>query len=134
MALAEDRNTALRGKGILVIGVAASAKIYAGSLAAKNASGYMQPASDAANLVVMGMSEEQVDNGSGANGDKTVQVRRNKAFLFKNSGTNAVTVAHIGGNVYVEDDETVSSSGGTNNIVAGKCTGVETAGVWVEIG
>jgi len=113
--------------------VAASTTIYAGGMVAKNASGYAVPAADAANLVVMGRAEEYVDNSSGGNGDKTVIVRRKRAFKFKNSTTNAVTIAHLGGNVYVEDDETVASSGGTNNIVAGKCIGVDSDGVWVEI-
>ena len=34
----------------------------------------------------------------------------------------------------IEDDETVSSSGGVNSIVAGRCLGIENDGVWVEIG
>ncbi|HHL35493.1 MAG TPA: hypothetical protein ENJ30_14130 [Desulfobulbaceae bacterium] len=133
MALSADRNTAHKDGELLVLGMGAAQKVYAGSMVAKNAAGYIQPAADAANLVVMGMAEEQVDN-AGANGALTVPIRRKKAFLMKNSSANAVTVAHIGGSVYIEDDETVASAGGTNSIVAGTCLGVESAGVWVEIG
>ncbi len=133
MALSADKKTPMRDGESIELQVAASTVIYAGGMVAKNASGYAVPAADAANLVVMGRAEEYVDNGSGANGDKTVLVRRKKAFKFKNSASNAVTIAHIGGNVYVEDDETVASAGGSNNIVAGKCIGVDSDGVWVEI-
>jgi len=133
MALSADRKTPMRDGESIGLQVAASTKIYAGGMVAKNASGYAVPAADAANLVVMGRAEEYVDNSSGANGDETVIVRRKRAFKFKNSAANAVTIAHLGGNVYVEDDETVASSGGSNNIVAGKCIGVESDGVWVEI-
>ena len=99
---------------------------------ARNASGYAAPAADTASFVVMGRGEETKDNSNGANGDLTVLVRRKKAFKYKNSGTNAATVANIGADLYVEDSETVSTAGGTNSIVAGKCLGVESDGVWVE--
>lgn len=131
MALTADRHTPYKDGDLLVLGMAASSKVFAGSLAAKNSSGYAMPAADTAGLVVMGRAEEQVDNSSGANGDLTLEVRRDKAFSFKNSATNAVTVAHIGHPVFVEDDETVASAGGTNSIVAGLCVGVDSAGVWI---
>lgn len=133
MALTADRKTPMRDGEIIELSVAGSTTIYAGGMVAKNSSGYAVPAADAANLVVMGRAEEYVDNSNGSNGDATVLVRRRKAFKFKNSSSHAVTIAHIGGNVYVEDDETVASSGGSNNIVAGKCIGVDSDGVWVEI-
>jgi len=133
MALTSDRKTPMRDGESIALEVAASTKIYAGGMVAVNSSGYAVPAADAAGLKVMGRVEEYVDNSAGGDGDKTVMVRRKKAFRFKNSSSNAVTTAHIGSDIYVEDDETVSSSGGTNNIKAGKCLGVETSGVWVEI-
>lgn len=133
-ALAADRNTAHQDGELIQMGVAA-VKVYAGGMAAKNASGYATPAADAANLVVMGMFEAQVDNAAGAAGALNVNIRRRRAFWFANSGTNAVTIAHIGGNVYVENDQTVASAGGTNSIVAGKCLAVDSAkGVLVYIG
>lgn len=133
MALTEDRNTIMKDGETLNPEVAASTKIYGGSIVARNSSGYAVPGSDAAGLKVMGRAEEQIDNTSGANGDETIEVRRKKAFVFKNSSTNAVTIAHVGTDIYVEDDETVSSSGGTNNIVAGKCLAILTEGVLVEM-
>ncbi|MGD8388948.1 MAG: hypothetical protein PVG49_17510 [Desulfobacteraceae bacterium] len=130
-----DRKTPYQDGIIIPLGVAASTEIEAGKMCARNADGYAVPASDTADLVVMGRSDEAVDNSSGGNGDKTVKVRRKKAFKFENSATHAVTVANIGEDVYVEDAETVSTDGGDNSIVAGKCLGVDSADgqVWVEI-
>jgi len=131
MALTEDRNTPHKDGELLVLGMAATKKVFAGSLAATNATGYVLPAADAAGLTVVGMAEEQVDNSAGANGDLTVPIRRKKAFRFKNSAVNVVTVTDVGHPIYVEDDETVANAGGTNSIVAGICVGVDSAGVWL---
>ena len=133
MALSADRKTPMRDGETIRLSVAASTKMYAGGMVAKNASGYTVPAADAAGLMVMGRAEEYVDNSSGANGDETILVRRNRAFKLTNSAGNPVTIAEIGKDVFIEDDETVSKEPGTNSIVAGKCIGVESDGVWVFI-
>ena len=133
MALTQDRETQNREGVNLVFDVAAATKIFGGGLTTINASGQAAPAADAAGVKVVGISDEYVDNSSGAAGDLTVNVRRGRAFKLKNSATNAVTVAHLFTDVYVEDDETVASAGGTNSIVAGKCIGIDSDGVWVEI-
>ncbi len=128
-----DRNTARKDGELIGYKVAASTLIETGKLAALNAAGYLVPASDAAGLKVVGMSEETIDNTSGADGEKTALVRRKKAFLFANDGTNPVAQAHLFTDVYVNDASTVDSDGGVNNIVAGKCVDLESEGVWVEI-
>ncbi len=128
-----DRMTDMRSGEVIAVPVAASTVIEAGKMVARNSSGYAVPAADAAGLVVLGKARRHVDNGSGADGDAQVTVRRKAAFKYANSSTNAVTRAHVGTNIYVEDAQTVASSGGTNSIVAGKCIDVESDGVWVEI-
>lgn len=128
-----DRKTPMRDGEMLVLPVAASTKVEAGHMIALGADGYAVPAADAVGLTVMGRAEETVDNTDGADGDLYVAVQRKKAFAYANSVANAVDVSHVGGNVYVEDSETVASAGGSNNIVAGKCLGVGSDGVWVEI-
>lgn len=127
-----ERNTPYKDGELIPLGVAAATKIEAGKMVAINASGYAVEASDAAGITVMGRAEETIDNTAGANGDLAVIVRRNKAFKFENSSANAITVAHIGSNALVEDDETVASDT-TNDIPAGKILGLESDGVWVEI-
>ena len=128
-----DRMTARKDGELVGLKMAGSTLIETGKLVAVNASGFAVHASDATGLKVAGVAEETIDNSTGANGDKTVLVKRKKAFLLANSVTNAVAQAHVFTNIYVKDAYTVSSNGGTNSIVAGKCLGIETEGVWVEI-
>lgn len=134
MPLTADRMTGHQETDLAVIGVAATTKIFGGGMVAKNAAGFGVPAADSAGLKVIGVSDEQVDNLSGANGDEQIIVRRKKVFGLKNSATNPVTAANLFGDVYVEDDETISSVGGTNSIVAGILIGVGADGAAVEIG
>ena len=110
--------------------VAAASRIFSGSMVALNATGYAIKAAPTATRV-RGVALAEADNTSGAAGDQGVDIERGP-FLFANSGTNAVTRAHIGTNVYVVDDNTVTSSS-TDTIVAGKCLDVTPEGVVVEI-
>ena len=107
--------------------VVASATVYAGSLAAQDASGNAVPASDAAGLVVLGRAEATVSEGG-------VLVIRRGAFLFDNgSDGEELTVADIGSDCYVVDDQTVGKLGGTNKVKAGKVLDVTDDGVAVLI-
>lgn len=133
MALAEDRNTPQQDAGIIEPPVAASAVIYAGSLVVANASGYAAPGSTATTLTYLGRAEEYVDNSSGANGAKTVRVRRGKAFKFANAGGDPVTQASLGKVCYIVDDETVAATDGSSSrSAAGTVVGLDADGVWVE--
>lgn len=130
-ALTADRKTPYREGQSYSIGVAASTKIYAGSIVAVNSSGYAVPASDTAGLRVIGRAEEQVDNSTGSNGDETIFVREG-VFLFAGSG---LTVADIGKPCFVSDDQTVSVSATTNNICAGIIEQTDSATEpWVRMG
>ena len=67
-ALTRDRATSYR-EGIEVeFPVAATTKIYAGSMVCVNAGGYAAPAADTSGYRFVGVALEQVDNSSGANG------------------------------------------------------------------
>ncbi len=132
MALSADRNTAMKDGELIGVPVAAGAVIYAGSIVVANADGYAEKGTAAAGLSYLGRAEERVHNTGGADGSKTVLVRRGKAFLWKNSATDQVTQASLGKPCYIEDDETVSMSdnGGTRS-PAGTVIGVDSDGVWV---
>lgn len=133
MALAADRNTPMKDGELIAVPVAANAKIYAGALTVANATGYAAPGSTATTLTYLGRAEESVDNTGGADGAKTVQVRRKKAFKFKNSGADAVTQAELGKACYIVDDETVAKTNGTGTrSAAGIVVGIEADGVWVQ--
>lgn len=133
MALISDRNTPFRDGHNVVHPMAATKKIYAGSLVALNASGYAVPGATATTLIAVGRAEAQVDNSSGGNGDKSITVRRG-VFRFANSGADAVTRTEIGKSCYIVDDQTVAKTDGTGTrSVAGKVIDLDSAGVWVEI-
>ncbi|MEI3038463.1 MAG: hypothetical protein V8T90_05260 [Victivallales bacterium] len=105
----------------------ASGTVFAGSLAAQNASGKAVPASDTAGLVVLGRAEATVGAG------ETLLIRSG-AFLFDNgTSTEALTVADIGAVCYIVDDHTVGKVGGTNAIPAGVVMDVTDDGVAVLI-
>lgn len=127
-----DRKTPKRDGVQIVLDVAAATIVEQGKMTAVNAAGDAVPAANTAGLKVMGRAEQRVDNSLGAAGDLQVEVLRLHAFKFKNSSTSPVTAAEIGSNVMVEDAETVAKDT-TNDIVAGKCLGVDPDGVWVEI-
>ncbi len=128
-ALVKDRNTPARNGDQFVYGVAGSTKIYAGSLVCVNASGFAVPGSVATTLKAVGRADEQVDNTAVTDGAKTIAVRKG-VFNFANAGD--VTIAHLETNIYINDDQTVSSVS-TGKSVAGKCVAVDSDGVWIEI-
>lgn len=133
-ALTQDRNTPLKDAELISFLVAATTKIYAGSLVVANASGYAAPGSVATTLTALGRAEEQVDNTAGANGAKSVNVRRCKAFKFANHGADLVVQADVGKTCYIVDDQTVAKTNGTSTrSAAGKVLAVEADGVWVYI-
>lgn len=132
-ALTQDRNTPVRDGSVLSAPVAGTKNIYAGALVARDASGYATPGATATTLVGLGRAESNVDNTAGSDGDVVVAVRKG-VFRFANDGTDTVTRAHIGGNCYIVDDQTVASTDGTSTrSVAGKVFDVDPDGVWVQL-
>ncbi len=134
MAATENIDTIQRQGDVINLPVAAATHIYAGTLAARNATGDAVPASDTAGLRVIGRAETEVDNSAGLAGDARVSIARG-VFRYANSDTDAVTAAHIGSDCYAEDDETVASAAGTNSLVAGKVVALEGDSdewVWVD--
>lgn len=131
-ALTQDRMTPSREGSWFGHPVAAAKIIYAGSMVALDASGNAVPASDTAGLTVIGRAEERADNSSGSAADVTVPVTSG-VFGFAASAGNAPTKANIGDQVYVEDDQTVSTDAGTNSVVAGVLVAVDTDYCWVHL-
>ena len=130
-ALSQARNTAELHVGALHYNfereVASDNTVYAGGIVAQNSSGKAVPASDTANLVVLGRAEATVGAGG-----KTVI--RTGVFLFDNgTSSEELTAADIGAAAYIVDDHTVGKVGGTNHIPAGIVVDVTADGVAVEI-
>jgi hypothetical protein len=130
-ALSQARNTAELHVGALHYNfereVASDATVYAGGIVAQNSSGKAVPASDTANLVVLGRAEATVGAG------EKVLIRTG-VFLFDNgTSSEELTTADIGAAAYIVDDHTVGKVGGTNHIPAGVVVDVTAEGVSVEI-
>ncbi len=132
-ALSADRSTSMRDGNIILVPVAASVKIYAGALVARDASGNATPGATATDILGLGRAESQADNSSGSAGDISVEVRKG-VFKFENSsGGDEITGADIGSDCYIVDDQTVAKTDGTGTrSVAGTVFEVEADGVWVK--
>ncbi len=131
-ALTADRNTPRRDGLELSLGVAATTKIYGGSIVCRNASGYAVPGSTATTLKALGIAQELVDNSAGAAGDKSIRVRKGTYRFGNSASTDAITDADIGNDCYIVDDQTVAKTDGTSTrSVAGKVHDVDADGVWV---
>ncbi len=115
--LTRDRATSYREGVEVDYPVAAGAKIYAGSLVCVNADGFAVPAADTSGYVFVRVALEQVDNSAGANGAKSIRVRREGVFEFDAA---SITQAMVGDPMYVVDDHTFDDAAGpTNDIKVG---------------
>ncbi len=132
-ALTQDRDTASRSGDAVSMGVAAAKKIFAGALTARDANGYATPGATATTLLGAGRAAELADNTGGANGAISVLVEKG-VFKFANSAAgDQITIADIGNDCYIVDDQTVAKTNGTGTrSVAGKVFDVESDGVWVK--
>ena len=135
-ALTEARDTIRRDGTLTPFGIKKNKTVYQGALV-EFASGYVQPAVKAANKVIAGVAEEGGAVGNTANdsdGDVVINVRRKGDFKFANaSGAGAIGAGDVGAKAYIEDDQTVTKTEAGSSLV-GKITGVDSDGVWVEIG
>lgn len=115
--LTRDRATSYREGIELDYPAAAGAKVFAGSLVCVNADGFAVPAADTSGYVFVGVALEQVDNSAGANGAKSLRVRREGVFEFDAA---SITQAMVGDPMYVVDDHTFDDAAGpTNDIKVG---------------
>lgn len=132
-ALVADRNTQMKSAELMPVPVAANVKIFIGSLVVANATGFAAPGSTAASLTYLGRAEDFVDNTGGADGAKTVIVRREKSFKWANLAADAVSQARIGRRCYIVDDQTVAATNGNGTrSPAGIVMAVDADGVWVS--
>ena len=133
-ALTTERNTKTRLGDLRYDAVAASVKIFAGSIVLRNAAGYLTKGATATACFAVGRAEETVDNTSGAAGAANLAYRIGQ-FAFANSaGGDLITQADIGKLCYVVDDQTVAKTDGTGTRSrAGIVEGIEgTSLVWVR--
>lgn len=131
-ALTAERDTPYRENVQFEFPVAATSKLWAGGIGMLNGSGFAVKGATATGQKCVGVCTETVDN-PGANGDKRVKVRRG-LFRFANSSAgDLITLADVGADCYIVDDQTVAKTNGSSTrSVAGKIRDVDSVGVWVE--
>lgn len=129
--LLADRNTARRERGSRSVPMAA-AKIFAGSIVCRNATGYATKGAADTTMHVIGRAAEQVDNSAGAPGDLNIRVDEG---VFRWANGDAIGITNIGQRCFVADDQTVAkSSGAGTRPAAGIIVDVDAAGVFVLMG
>lgn len=132
-ALTQDRNTLRREGQQIEPPVAANARIFAGAMVAINAAGFAVPASVSATLKSAGVAEARADNTGGANGAIRVHLRKGPHRVGNSSAADAITLAELGTDCFLVDDQTVAKTSATNTrSVAGKVFDVDADGVWVN--
>lgn len=133
--LSSARNTRERLALDFSYPVLANAVIYAGSMVTLTAAGYARNGAQGGTRVV-GVAQNNVSNTGGADGAKTVNVKRG-CFQFLNLPADLVTAADSGADCYLVDDETVArTSNAGARVIAGKVVAIEMMGttstVWVQ--
>ncbi|WP_343498630.1 hypothetical protein [Achromobacter denitrificans] len=132
-ALTQDRNTLRRDGNQIEPPVAAATRIYGGSIVCINTTGYAVPGSTSTTLKAAGVAECRADNSAGAAGDIRVRLRKGPHCFANSISADLITLADIGSDCYIVDDQTVAkTSGGDTRSVAGKVFDVDADGVWVE--
>ena len=132
-ALTENRNTKELACNALtmhrVFTVKAANTIYAGSIVAVDATGYAVPASDATGLLVVGVAQHYAEAG------EQITVKSGVFGMTNSTGHACANASNMNNLIYVEDDQTVGTDGGTYSIKAGVMRYVDSDGVvWAEIG
>lgn len=128
--LSSPRATQLRTGMSRTIAVKAGAMIHQGGIVVADG-GYARAGIIAAGLISLGMATETVDNTTGVDGDRNVNIDQG-CFLYANSAGDPVSAASLNQPVFIEDDQTVSATdGGGAQSSAGTCFDVDGSGVWV---
>lgn len=130
-AVAADRITEKKVLGLKSYPVAATAKIFAGSMVAIDADGFAVPASDTAALRVVGVATHTIDNTAGADGALNVNV---ESPIIARYAATSITQAMVGQMMYVVDDQTFDDTLGTNGVKAGRLVEfISATEGWIEI-
>jgi hypothetical protein len=114
--------------------VGANALIYAGVIASLNASNVLVNGATSTTQKCVGVTRKRYDNTGGADGAITAETERGVFGPFANSAsTDQITLADIGNDCFIVDNQTVARTNGSNSrSVAGKVFRVEPAGIWID--
>jgi len=132
-ALSADKKIEYKEGVEIPFDVYRAVEIFAGAFVSVNAAGYLIPGHDTAGQIFVGVAREHQDNKLGDDGDVTVNVRRRG--LFRATLGTVITIANIGDNVFLVDDETVDlTAQTTHDIFCGIIAGfIDTTHAWIDI-
>lgn len=140
-ALAAAR-TDISNKGPIFTTIGYKAKatkvFYNGALVALDTGGYLVPASKTVGQRVVGVcdlgNKVSLDTTGDTDGDEVISVKAGIFPFACGTSTNALTIADLGKQVYVEDDQTVNRLPGSTAVVAGYLVKVESTQFFVAVG
>lgn len=115
-ALAENINRGEKEGKLLAHPVVASDIIFKGALVKHNAAGFLAPCAAEAGAVFAGIAFEKKDNSAGSAGDVSCRVHKKGAWIMNGAGFSQ---SDVGSSVYASDDNTVSTTQGTNEQAVG---------------
>jgi hypothetical protein len=115
--------------------MAAAMLIYQGTIVALNATGFASKGVVATTLKQFGRAEATVDNSAGAAGAKDIDVRPGIYRWFNSAAADLITIAEIGTDCFIADDQTVAKTNGTSTRSrGGKVVLIDVSGVYVQTG
>ena len=130
--LSENRYTKHRDGLITAHQVKGATTIYKGSLICAESTGFAVPGADSAGNTFLGVALEDADNSAGSDGDLSVRLQAIGVFSFAKSG--AITIADLGANLYIADDQTLAlAATTTNDVLAGRLEALDGSDVWVRL-
>jgi hypothetical protein len=133
-AATQDRDTKRREGTQESYPVKAATRIWAGTLACVDATGFVVPGSVSTTQKCVGVATKQVNNLSGANGDQSLTTDRRPHWFNNSTAGDLIALSDVGAQCFIVDDNTVAKTNGTNTrSVAGKIVNVSaTQGVLVD--
>jgi hypothetical protein len=133
-ATSEGRMTKRRDGRQFSYPVAANTKVPVGVLVAITVASLAANAAAVATQKVVGVSELEADNTGGVDGAVKVSVRKGTFQFFNSAVADQITLASVGDQAYVVDNQTVAkTNGGGARPTAGKIVDVDADGVWIDI-
>lgn len=115
-ALTADKEVSRKDGSIVSHPVSGSVTIYKGALCKITAAGYLAPMAAEAGAFMAGVAYESTVN-SGSAGAKVCRVWADGIFELAGTG---FAQSDVGSSVYASDDQTVSTTQGSNEILVGK--------------
>lgn len=123
-----------KNEGAIISLSMSNVKLYAGTMIGTNTSGYAVNGNNAAaDIKILGIATETVDNSGGSAGDLSIKVKAG-TYLLEHAGT--ITQAMVGEMVCAEYNFTLNIAGTlSNDNIAGMCVEyVSATEAWVKMG